>query len=287
MSPRWRWEPFNPDVVRVTLLLVPAIWGLSIDQINAYVDTVCASFLREGSVTALYNSNRLMQFALALFGTAVSTATLPHLARAVSKEDWAGMKNNLNYSLRLTIFAVLPAMTGLVVLAHPIVRVLFEHGRFTPENTTLTVSALVAYTLGLPAYSAVKILVSAFYAMKDTKTPVKAATWSLVVNVAGNVLLMWKWGVGGLAAATAVASAFNAAYLAGLLRRKIGPMGGKRILSTILRFCPGPLLVKVPAAVLTGTAAYMLLARAADMEEYGHVMGMVLRRGLSGEEGEE
>ena len=91
MSPRWRWEPRHADVIRVTLLVVPAIWGLSIDQINAYVDTVCASFLREGSVTALYNSNRLMQFALALFGTAVLTATLPHLSLCVAKGDMDGM----------------------------------------------------------------------------------------------------------------------------------------------------------------------------------------------------
>jgi peptidoglycan biosynthesis protein MviN/MurJ (putative lipid II flippase) len=77
--PRWRWNPRHPDIQRVAVLVLPALWGLSIDQINAYVDTICASFLREGSVTALYNSNRLMQFALALFGVSLSTATLPHL----------------------------------------------------------------------------------------------------------------------------------------------------------------------------------------------------------------
>ena len=295
MSPRWRWAPRDPDVVRVSLLVVPAIWGLSIDQINAYVDTIFASFLGNGSVTALYNSNRLMQFALALFGTAVSTATLPHMARCVAVQDWKGMKENLNYSMRLTLFAVLPAMTGLAVLAFPIVRLLFEHGRFTRANTLLTTSALIGYTLGLPAYSAVKILVSAFYSMKDTKTPVKVATLSLVVNVIGIFFLMKRWGVGGLAVATAFASVVNGSVLAHLLRKRIGAFGGRKMLKTLIqssvasalmavaawnaaRYLPGPLSVRVLGSVALGTMIYLILARWWGMEELTHVLAIVRRR---------
>jgi putative peptidoglycan lipid II flippase len=302
LMPRWRWNPRHPDVVRVTLLVVPAIWGLSIDQINAYVDTIFASFLPDGSVTALYNSNRLMQFALALFGTAVSTATLPHLARCVAVQDWKGMKENLNYSLRLTFFAVIPATAGLCVLGFPIVKLLFEHGRFTRMNTLYTTSALIAYTIGLPAYSAVKILVSAFYSMKDTKTPVKVATLCLFVNMIGILLFMRRWGVGGLAFATALASMVNATVLTRCLRKRIGLIGGRRILRTCLqssaasvimagaawslvRYLPTPAVVRVPAAVFLGTAIYALLARFWGMEELTHVMA-VIRRPKKEAEGE-
>ena len=194
MAPRWKWNPGHPDIRRVTLLIVPALWGLSIDQVNAYVDTICASFLQEGSVTALYNSNRLMQFALALFGVSISTATLPHLSMSAARAEWGAFKENLNFSLRLTLYMVIPAMVGLIVLARPLVQTLFQHGLFTEHQSMMTASALAAYTLGLPAYALVKVVVTAFYARKDTKTPVKVATLCMIINMAGNVLLMGRWG---------------------------------------------------------------------------------------------
>jgi putative peptidoglycan lipid II flippase len=295
LSPRWRWNPFHPDVKRVTWLVIPAVWGLSIDQINAYVDTICASFLSEGSVTAMYNSNRLMQFALALFGTAVSTATLPHLAERVARGDWKGMKDNLSYSTRMTLAAVLPATVGLTILAHPIVRILFQHGAFTSRQSDLTSAALIGFTIGLPAYSVVKILVSAFYSMKDTKTPVKVATVCLFVNIAGVLLLMRRWGVGGMAMATSLASMVNAALLLILLRRKIGPWGGRDVGATLLRSCaasvvmavaawftvrflPGPEVVRVLSGVGVGVAAYIAAARVVHLRELDALYAVFRRR---------
>jgi putative peptidoglycan lipid II flippase len=295
MAPRFRWNPRHPDIQRVAVLVLPALWGLSIDQINAYVDTICASFLREGSVTALYNSNRLMQFALALFGVSLSTATLPHLSMSAARQEWDAFKDNFNFSVRMTLYLVLPAMAGLIVLAHPLVKTLFEHGLFTPDQTRLTVSALIAYTLGLPAYSVVKIVVSAFYARKDTRTPVKVATVCLIVNMVGNVVLMRRWGVGGLAFATAFASFVNAGLLMFLLRKNIGLLGGRKMARTLavsggasalmaagalgfLNLVPGPLAVRALGAVGVGVVLYLGLTWLLRMDEFSHLRDLLSRR---------
>ncbi|MGQ0645366.1 MAG: murein biosynthesis integral membrane protein MurJ [Elusimicrobiota bacterium] len=291
--PRWRWNPGHPDVKRVSLLVLPAVWGLSVDQINAYFDTVCASFLAEGSVTALYNSNRLMQFPLALFGIAVSTAALPTLSLAAARNDHQELKDTLNFGLRLVFYLVIPAMTGLIVLGRPIIELLFEHGLFTHRETLLTYAALAGYCLGLPAYAAVKVVVGAFYALKDTRTPVRVATFCMLINMAGCLALMWRWGVGGLAVATSVASTVNASALLWLLRRRLGLPGGRRLLKTFLQSlgaslgmaaaagavaygAGGSLLWKVPAAVISGAAVYAGLTSLLGMEEYRRALDILM-----------
>lgn len=290
--PRPRWAPRNPDVARVGLLVLPAICGLSLDQVNAYVDTVCASYLVEGSVTALYNSNRLMQFALAIFGMSISTASLPHLAACAAKNDDDGFRKSLDESLRLTLYLVLPSLAGLVVLARPIVRVLFEHGRFTPDKTALTVAALVAYALGLPAFSLVKVLVTSFYARQDTRTPVWVASAAMAVNIAGNILLMRRWGVGGLAFATSMASTVQAGVLFILLRRRLAGMDGARLGRTLGQaaaaslatgvaawgihlLAPGPMVVRLFAGVAGGAGVYLSLTWWWGMEEFFLVRSIV------------
>ncbi len=296
LAPRWRWDLKHPDVGRVGKAVLPALWGLSVDQINAFLDTICASFLVHGSVTALYNSNRLMQFPLALFGIAMSTAALPALSASAARQDWSGLKQTLNLSLRLILFTVLPAMAGLIVLGIPSVELLFEHGRFTHRETLLTNQALVAYCLGLPAFSTVKVLAGAFYSLKDTRTPVRVASWCLLINMAGNLAFMWRWGVGGLAFATSLASVANAAVLLHMLRKRLGLLGGRRLLKTFLQSglacvvmalvaagaaygLEGSLFWRVPLAVTGGAVTYWLLARAMRMEEYGHLRHLLASRG--------
>jgi len=294
LSPRWRWDPTHPDILKVGLLVLPAVWGLSVDQINGYVDTICASFLMEGSVTALYNSSRLMQFALALFGMSVSTATLPHLSLSAAEGDWMAFKKNLNFSLRMTLFLVVPAMTGLIVLARPIVQVLFEHGQFTSEQTTLTAYALVGYVVGLPAYSLVKVLVTAFYARRDTRTPVRVATLCLFVNVVGNFILMKPLGVAGLAIATSMASFVNVGVLIVSIRKQVGLLGGRLIARTlgltvlasllmagvslsVFHFGFGGLMLRVPVAVMGGVLVFGVTARVLRMDEYFQVRELLIR----------
>jgi len=166
---------------------------------------------------------------------ATSIAALPSLSLYAAKEDWLGLKQTVNFALRMVLYTILPATVGLMVLGKPIIQLLFEHGRFTHHETLLTHSALIFYCLGLPAFSGVKIIVNSFYSLKDTQTPVRVATYCLLVNMAGNLSLMWTWGVAGLAMATTIASYVNVGALLWLLRKRLGLLGGKQLLRTLLQ----------------------------------------------------
>lgn len=295
-------KPFShPSVKTVFLLMGPTVIGLCSDQVNSFVDQFCASFLAEGSITALYNSNRIMQLPLALFGVAVSSVALPALSDAASRRDEAEYKNLLNYSLRIANFVLIPSSIGLAVLALPIVQVLFEHGRFTAENSLMTCSALIPYAVGLPAYSAIKILASGFYANKNTKTPVRIAFQAMAVNVFLDVALMWKWGVAGLAVATAVSSWYHAWSLFHNLKREIGPLGGwgvfRSFLYGLLAGCAMGAVcwllsnvvlveqrtfIRVFGSIGVGVLLYLGVAKLLKIKEYDAFMETLLRRNIGG-----
>jgi len=230
---RWHLDLTHPGVRRIGLLMLPAMFGFSVEQINTFVDTICASFLREGSITALYYSNRLMQLPLAIFGIAIATVSLPLMSKSASVKNITELKETLSLSLRTMIFVICPAMVGLMTLTVPIIRLLFERGKFDTVATYLTADALFYYSLGLIAYSGVKIVAAAFYSLKDTKTPVKIAGICISLNVMLNLLLMGPLGVGGLALATAISSTVNLVSLTILLRRRIGHLGLRKILKTV------------------------------------------------------
>jgi len=229
---KWAWNVSHEGLRRVGKLMVPATVGISVDQINAFVDTICASFLVTGSVTALYYSNRVMQLPLALFGVALSQVSLPAMSTSAAKGDIDAVKSTLNFALRLTIFMILPATAGLLVLGRPVVQLLFEHGQFDAWATTQTTHALFFFVTGLFAFACVKILASAFYAFQNTRVPVTIAAICVCLNIVLNLLLMKPMGVGGLALATSIASWVNALALFWMLRKQIGHFGGKTILKT-------------------------------------------------------
>ena len=280
-------KPGYADTSRILKLMAPTVIGLSADQINSYVDTLCGSFLATGSVTALYNSNRVMQLPLALFGVAVASVALPALSGSMAKKDLREYKNTLAFSLRTSNFLVIPATVGLIVIGHPIVQLLFQHGRFTPHDTDLTYVGLVGFAAGLPAYSGTKILASAFFAFQDTKTPMRASLWSMVLNICLDLSLMWTLGVAALAMDTSVAAWLNMAILFFSLRGKIGIMGGREIIRSgflvtlasllmsavaygVVYHMPGPLIVRVGTSILTATAAFLGLSVLFDLEERKH-----------------
>ncbi len=196
------------EIKKISILFFPVVVGFSADQINALVDTLCASFLSEGSITALYYSNRLMQLPLALFGTALVTVSLPQMSKEIVYGTYEDIKETIVHSFRNTLFFMLPAMIGLVLLGKPIISVLFEHGKFTHKATLMTYSCLMFYALGLPFFSTTKILTSAFYALKMPNLPVKIAFVSLMLNIVLNVILMQFLEVGGLALASTISSLF-------------------------------------------------------------------------------
>jgi putative peptidoglycan lipid II flippase len=198
--------PQHPAVKRIGILILPAIYGSAIYQLNQFIGTLLASFLPQGSVSWLYYADRLVQFPLGVFAIAISTAALPSLSKQVAERDMTEFRETLSHSVRLTLFITIPAMAGMIVLGQPIIRVFFQRGAFGPLSTVMTERALFYYALGLWAFSVNRVLVSAFYAFQDTRTPARIATIALLANVGFSLILMGPLKHGGLALATSLAS---------------------------------------------------------------------------------
>jgi len=213
----------HPGVRRIGLLMLPASFGAAVYQINIFIGTLIASFLPGGSVSYLYYADRLVELPLGVFAIAVGTASLPSLSTQVANGELHAMKKTLSFSLRLILFIAIPATIALVALREPIISVLFQRGEFDQQSTVLTAQALLYYALGLWAFSAIRVVVSAFYSLQDTKTPVYAGIAALIVNTVFSVILMFPLKHGGLAFATSIASAVNVGILYVILRKRIGP----------------------------------------------------------------
>ena len=213
----------HPGVKKIGLLMLPAFFGAAIYQINVFIGTILASLLPSGSVSYLYYADRIVELPLGVFGIAVGTATLPSFSEQVSKGNFEEFKKTIAFSLRLILFITIPAMIALIALREPIISVLFQRGHFDVQSTILTAQALFYYAVGLWAFSVIRVIVSAFYSLQDTKNPMKAAIVALLVNVACSVILMFPLKHGGLALATSIASAVNVIMLTLILKRKIGP----------------------------------------------------------------
>jgi len=228
----------HPAVKKIGALLIPRAFGSAVYQVNIFVDTMLASLswiVGSGGVAGLYYANRLIQFPLAIFGLALAQAALPKMSHEFSANDMAGLKDTLAFSLRMTFLIMIPASVGLAVLGMPIVRMLFQRGEFTGYSTYITSSALFFYSFGLCAYGGIKLLVTCFYSMHDTKTPVKTALLSAILNVALNLILMWPMKLGGLALATSISATVNFLILYHILKKRIGRLGTKEIADSFIR----------------------------------------------------
>ncbi|MBC2742769.1 MAG: murein biosynthesis integral membrane protein MurJ [Desulfosarcina sp.] len=226
---------WHPGMRKVGLLMLPTIFGAAVYQINILVGTLLASLLPQGSVSYLYYADRLVQFPLGIFAQAAATAVLPSLSRQAANGDHAGLGDTFGHAMSLVLFITIPAMVGLIVLRDPIVALLFKRGAFDAQTTRLTSDALLYYALGLWAFSAVRIVVSTFYAMQDTRTPVIAATVSIVANILIGIALMGPMKHCGLALATSLASMVNLFILVVVLRKRLGMVRWRPIFSSCLR----------------------------------------------------
>jgi putative peptidoglycan lipid II flippase len=227
-----------PEVKKIFRLLIPRIWGTAVYQVSVLTDTILASFywiVGQGGQSALYYSSRLFQLPLAIFGVSFAQAALPALSGYFARKDINAFRESISYSLQRVLYWTLPAAMGLAVYSDVIVETLFKRGAFTSYSVSITSDALFFYSWGLMSCAAIKILVSAFYAMQDTKTPVKTASMSLLVNVGLNLILMWHLKIGGLALATSLSATLNAALLYVLLRKRIGSLRTKNFGITLLR----------------------------------------------------
>lgn len=226
---------WHPALKKIGLLMGPAVFGAAVYQINILVGTLLASLLPEGSVSYLYYADRLVQFPLGIFAISTSVALLPSLSRQAAAKDYEALAETFAYSMNLIFFITVPAMAGLIVLREPIIGLLFMRGAFGLESMRLTAYALFHYSVGLWAFSGVRILVSTFYALQDTKTPVKMATYSIIANIALGVILMGPLSHGGLALATSLGSMINFFLLAAVLQKRMGGLHWKKIVVSIAR----------------------------------------------------
>ncbi len=267
---------------KIARLIVPRALGSALYQVNVLVDSVLASFVSivgPGGQSGLYYANRLFQLPLAVFGLALAQAILPTFSIQMVGKDMQGFKNTFLVAIRSLVFVILPASAGLFVLSRPIVRILFERGRFDAYSTDITSSALAFYALGLLSCSLIKILANAFYAMQDTRTPVKSMLWAVSLNAALSVLLMGPLKIGGLALASSLSATFNAALLCHFLKKKTGPLGLSTLTSPVLRMAAATLVMAAAVffydqVVLTRYAASGRVFQSALL--FGGILGAIL-----------
>jgi putative peptidoglycan lipid II flippase len=214
------WPRLTADVRVLMRRILPVALGAGVYQISLLIDTVIASLLPSGSISYLFFADRVNQLPLGVVGVAVGTALLPLLSRQLRAGDTAAATASQNRALEFSLLLSLPAAAALMVIAHPVVTVLFERGEFGPTEAQATAAALAVYASGLPAYVLVKALAPGYFARGDTATPVKISVLCLVVNLVLNLILMGPFLHVGIAAATSVSAWLNAVLLATFLRRR-------------------------------------------------------------------
>lgn len=255
LRPRFRLNFRHEGVRRVFKLMLPTIFSSSVAQVNLLVGTVFASLLVPAAQAWLYYSDRLTELPLGLFGVAIGTVILPQLSRHHADADTEGYSRSLDWGLRVVMLVGTPAALGLALLAEPLTASLFRYGEFTVQDTRMVGYALTAMSVGIPTFMLSKVLLPAFYARQDTRTPMRAAVITVVVNVVLTIALvtpLWAAGVPyahvGIAAATALAGVLNAALLWRYLRRQGLYVAGPGWGTWLLRIAVG--LVVMAVAVL-------------------------------------
>lgn len=306
MLPRLDFNYRHPALRSVLFLMLPAAFGAAVYQVNVLIITLLASFLPDGSVSYLWYADRVTEFPLGIFAIAIATATLPSLSDHAAEKDIDSFKRTFRFGLKGAFAITIPSAVGLYILATPVIRLLFQRGAFSDVATVGTVGALCFFVLGLPFLSGVRNIVPAFFAMKDSKTPVAIATVVVICNAILALILMRPLLHRGLALAVAIADAINFSLLMIFLRRKIGVLGGGEILASVARvafsaavmglavWCfktyavvslfgkgLGPLIAAVLSSMLVGMAVYMLMLRIVGAPEY-EMLTSVLKRRVQG-----
>jgi putative peptidoglycan lipid II flippase len=247
-----RWHAVRPAVGQIARAMLPVTLGLSITQINTVLDRLIAWTLmapaqgawalplpfglayplQPGAVSALYFGERVYQFPLGVFGVALGTVLFPLLSRHAARGELDKVRDDLSLGLRLVIAIGLPASAGLVLIAEPLTRLVYQHGDFTALDTARVAPVLVAYGAGVWAYCAIPILYRGFYAVGERTIPVQVGLIAVALDLALNSTLIWPWGERGLAASTAISAAVQVALLAWMIQRRVGRLDGRRLCAT-------------------------------------------------------
>lgn len=271
VKPKWGWH--DPGVVKVRTLMIPALFGVSVGQINLLLDTLIASFLVTGSISWLYYSDRLLEFPLGLFGIAIATVILPTLSKNHVAKDPHAFAANIDWGIKMVTVLGLPAAVGLAMLAEPILTVIFQRGAFTAETARMASYSLIAYAFGLLSFMLVKVLAPGFYSRQDTKTPVKFGIWCMAANMVFNLIFAIPYGYIGLAIATSLSATLNAALLYTTLKKQ-----------NTIRWFPGSLatLIRVVIASAAMGAALLFLRQTvlvADAQLYEQIWRLIVTIG--------
>ena len=240
---------------RILLMMGPGTIGLAATQVNVFINTVLATGEGTGAVSWLNYAFRLMYLPTGLFGVSIATAIVPAVSRHAARADTAAVRSTLGEGLSLMLMMNVPATVGLIVLANPIVRVIFERRAFLPSDTAATAAALQFYAVGLVGYSIVRIASPTFYALGDSRTPVAISIASVIVNAALNLALVRVLGYRGLALGTAIAALFNAAALIWFLRGVLEGLDDRRVLSSFARIVLASLVMGAAALAIDRTLA--------------------------------
>lgn len=306
----FRWEPilsFRDEGVRqVMRMMAPAIIGSAALQVNLVINTTFATSLGEGRVSWLQFAFRLIYLPIGMFGVAISTATLPAASRAAAADNLEEFRRTIAQALRLTFLLTIPSAVGLIVLNKPIIALIYQHGgRFTEYDTAQTGIALAYYTIGLTAYSAVRVLAPAFYALKETRVPMMASLFSIITNYAVAKSTVDYFGMGhrGLALSISAVSIVNFALLFVFLRRKVGKMEGGNLFPTFAKVSAAAAvmgaicwlvsqqieatmgtvslaarLIDVGASIAIGMTVFYLAVRALKVGELDQMTNMLKRK---------
>ena len=289
------------EVFKIVRLMGPVILGLAVYELNIMIDTLIASLLPGGSISYLYYGNRLVQLPLGIFAVALGVALLPTLSSQAAKGNLKELVQTLGFSIRLILFITIPATVGLIILREPIINSLWERGEFLASTTDGTAIALLYYSIGLCAYSGIKIIAPAFYSLQDTKTPAKIGIYSMILNTVLNLILMGPLQHGGLALATSIAALFNVALLIYYLRKRLGLMGGRKILRSTIKmafaalamgiitylgresfyYISDPLLIRLfvlTACISFGMLVYALLSQFMRNEEWRFLLDLIKKK---------
>ena len=302
--PRVRWDPRHPAVKKILGMMVPAAYGAAVYQFNVIAITLLASFLPTGSVSYLWYADRIMEFPLGIFAVSLATVILPTLSDHATDKNIEALKKTFGFALRLIFFITVPAAGGMMILSDDIIRVLFQHGSFGDASTLSTSWTLVCFAVGLPFISGVRVTSNAFYSLQDSKTPVRVANWSVLVNLVLSLALMGPLKHMGLALAVSLASLFNFVMQIVDFRKKVGRLGLRKILkgtagtvvATLLmvavlwamkRYLPlwpdregiFPQVGRLMAHIATGIGVYLLAGLVMQMEEFKGLIAILKRRG--------
>ncbi|HVZ21762.1 MAG TPA: murein biosynthesis integral membrane protein MurJ, partial [Vicinamibacterales bacterium] len=261
----------DPALHRVLALMGPGTIGLAATQVNVFVNVILATRQGTGAVSWLTFAFRLMYLPIGLFGVSIATAVLPAVSRAAARRDDDGVRRTVADGMALTLMLNVPATVGLMVLASPIVRLIFERRAFTPADTTATAAALQCYAIGLVGYAIVRIASPTFYALRQSRTPIAISVGAMLTNVVLNLVLVHWLGYRGLALGTALAALSNAAALLYALRRRLNGLEGRRLLGSCARIAL--------ASALMGVAAFATDRVLERLWPGSHVIAQAVRLG--------